>query len=147
MNRWEALVRYDSEIRAVAQMLAPYGSEWIDKMGTAFFALKEDRKYLAEIVSGLIDEAERQLAEKRARVAEEKAKAALTWLDQFRITASSEKTSEDSIEILLKAIDFGYSLAIEGDGAFSRARGTQKAFLRSNREIQRYGAFLKPKTP
>jgi len=63
MNRWEALVRYDSEIRDAAETLAPYGSVWIDKMGAAFFALKEDRKYLLEIVAGLVSEAEQQLAD------------------------------------------------------------------------------------
>jgi hypothetical protein len=58
MTRWEALVRYDDEIREAAARLTPYGSVWVDKLGEAFFALNEDRKYLSNIVDGLVREAE-----------------------------------------------------------------------------------------
>jgi hypothetical protein len=61
MTRWEALVRFDDEIRAAAETLFPYGAIWVDKLGEAFFALNEDRKHLPNIVAQLIKEAEQTL--------------------------------------------------------------------------------------
>jgi hypothetical protein len=55
--RWEALVRYDDEIRAAAEKLMPFGPEWVNRLGDAFFALSEDRSYLANIVERLRNEA------------------------------------------------------------------------------------------
>jgi len=46
MTRLEALVRFDEELREAAEKLLPFGPEWVDKLGEAFFALNEDRKYL-----------------------------------------------------------------------------------------------------
>jgi hypothetical protein len=46
MTRWEALVRYDPEIKAAALQLMPFGSAWVDRLGEAFTVLNEDRKYL-----------------------------------------------------------------------------------------------------
>ncbi|MGY4437019.1 hypothetical protein ACVWWO_009496 [Bradyrhizobium sp. F1.13.1] len=57
MTRWEALVRFDDEIRDAATKLMPFGSFWVDRLGQAFFALNEDRAYLANIVSRLVEEA------------------------------------------------------------------------------------------
>jgi hypothetical protein len=50
MTRWEALVRFDDEIRDAAAKLMPFGAVWVEKMGAAFFALNEDRQYLPNIV-------------------------------------------------------------------------------------------------
>ncbi|MEH2486452.1 hypothetical protein [Bradyrhizobium sp. AZCC 2230] len=57
MTRWEALVRYDDEIREAAAKLIQFGSHSVAKLGEAFFALDEDRKYLPNIVARLTEEA------------------------------------------------------------------------------------------
>jgi hypothetical protein len=61
MTRWEALIRYDDEIRAAAEALFPYGTASVDKLGEAFFALNEDRRYLPNIVAQLTKEAEHRV--------------------------------------------------------------------------------------
>jgi len=48
-DRWNALLRFDDEIRAAAEKLRPFGDTWVAKLGQAYFALNEDRKYLAKI--------------------------------------------------------------------------------------------------
>ena len=43
------MLRFDDEIRAAAEKLRPFGDTWVAKLGQAYFALNEDRKYLAKI--------------------------------------------------------------------------------------------------
>jgi hypothetical protein len=52
MRRWEALVLFDDEIREAATKLVPFGAVWVDRLGEAFFALNEDRKYLPSTSRG-----------------------------------------------------------------------------------------------
>jgi hypothetical protein len=56
-EKWNALLRYDDEIARAAQALRPYGQQWIDEFGRAFFALGEDRGYLDKIVQRLLVDA------------------------------------------------------------------------------------------
>jgi hypothetical protein len=58
-DRWDALVKYDHEIAQAAEQLRPFGDALIDEFGQAFFALNEDRAYLANIVKGLLAQAKR----------------------------------------------------------------------------------------
>ena len=44
--KWDALVQFDPEISEAAAQLRPYGSCWVSKLGSAYFALEEDRKYI-----------------------------------------------------------------------------------------------------
>jgi hypothetical protein len=60
MTRWEALVRHDEEVREATTELMPCRPVWVDKLGGAFLALNEDRKYLPNIVAQLKEEAERE---------------------------------------------------------------------------------------
>ncbi len=129
MTRWEALVRFDDEIREAATKLMPFGSEWVDKLGEAFFALNEDRKYLPNIVARLMEEA--------------KHAAALAWFATFSMTADGEKTSEEALAILIEAQAIGYQLARDRDGAIRITRNTSTSFLRSNADIVRFGTFFR----
>lgn len=63
MTRWDALVQFDDEIREAATQLLPFGSSCVERLGDAFFALNEDRKYLANIFARLTEEAERPTVE------------------------------------------------------------------------------------
>jgi hypothetical protein len=38
-DRWNALVRYDEEIRAAAEELRPFGDFWVTELGKAYLAL------------------------------------------------------------------------------------------------------------
>jgi hypothetical protein len=136
MTRWEALVRFDDEIREAAVKLIPFGSEWVDKLGEAFFALNEDRKYLPNMIARLTEEAER-LRE------ETKHAAALAWVATFSTTAAGEETSEDALAILIEAQAIGYQLAKDPDGTIRITRNTSTSFLRSNDDIVRFGTFFR----
>lgn len=50
-DKWDALVRYDNEIAAAAEKLRSYGQTWIGKFGREYSALKEDRRYLPNMIS------------------------------------------------------------------------------------------------
>jgi hypothetical protein len=80
MTRWEALVLFDDEIREAAAKLFPFGSVWVDRLGEAFFALNEERKYLPNIVARLKEEAER-LAQEAEHA------AVLGWIATLSVTA------------------------------------------------------------
>jgi hypothetical protein len=108
MTRWEALVRYDDEIRAAAEKLFPFGEVWVDKLGDAFFALNEDRKYLANIVEQLTKEAEHS--------------AVVDWLSKFSQTADGEKTSEEAMAVLVDAQAKGYVLDVKTSGAITATK-------------------------
>jgi hypothetical protein len=101
MTRWEALVRFDDEIREAAALLLPFGDVWVDRLGEAFFALDEDRKYLPKIVARLKEEAEQT--------------AARQWLARFSVVGD-ERTSKESIAILIELRARGYSIVTEGRG-------------------------------
>jgi hypothetical protein len=128
MNRWEALVRFDDEIREAAEELIPYGVEWVDQLGQAFFALNEDRSYLPNIVERLRREA--QFA------------GVHRWLERFRICSNGEVCSQEALDVLVKSTTLGYEIGIER-GVFTICRGEAKSFLYSNADILRYDQFLK----
>jgi hypothetical protein len=62
-DRWNALIRYDDELRAAAEELRSFGEAWVNELGRAYFALNEDRSYLPNIVTQLRREAERKREE------------------------------------------------------------------------------------
>jgi len=128
MTRWEALVRYDDEIREAATKLMPFGSIWVDKLGEAFLALNEDRKYLPNIVVRLTEEAE------QAVVAQ--------WRATFSRTADGETTSEEALTVLAELQAKGYDLTRAEDGTIAASRDSGTSFLRSNADILRLGKIL-----
>jgi hypothetical protein len=136
MTRWEALVRLDPEIREAATVLIRFGSAWVDKLGEAFFALKEDRSYLPNIVAGLVREAEHEAA-----VAEREAASA--WLRAFERTKEGEVTSEPALAVLLKAQSKGWQVTKDQTGIIAATQHTGTSYLWSNADIIRFGTFLK----
>jgi hypothetical protein len=127
-TRWAALVEYDDDIRSAAKKLAPYGAEWVQRLGEAFFALKEERSYLGNIVERLLNEAQQ--------------KAADEWKMLFTHTANGEFTSKESLAVLLEAQEKGYKLGTQSGGAFTISKGTSTTMLYSNEDIQRFGRIL-----
>ncbi|MDX2277916.1 MAG: hypothetical protein NW206_20900 [Hyphomonadaceae bacterium] len=128
MTRWEALVRYDDEIRAAAETLAPFGAEWVDKLGEAFFALDEDRRYLPSIVTRLAREAEHA--------------AVLRWLKAFSKTADGAETSPEALDALLVIQASGYTLRVDRSGTFEAMTGSSTSYLRSSGDIVRFAKIL-----
>jgi hypothetical protein len=96
MTRWEALLRFDAEIREAAERLLPFGAFWVGELGKAFFALNEDRQYLPNIVEQLIKDAEHQAAI-------ESGHRAVEWLETFSTTADGEAISKEALDVLLQA--------------------------------------------
>jgi hypothetical protein len=139
MRRWEALVLFDDEIREAATKLIPFGPAWVEKLGEAFLALNEDRKYLPNIVARLTEEAERVAKETEHA-------AALAWVATFTTTADGNETSEEALAILIEALANGYQLAKDSDGAICATRSSATSFLRSNADIVRFGKFFLVRT-
>lgn len=128
MTRWEALVRYDDEIRVAAAKLFPFRDVWVDKLGEAFFALNEERSYLPNIVEQLTKEAEHG--------------AVVDWLLKFSKTAEGETTSEEAIAVLLDAQVKGYVLDVQTNKTILVIKSSATSYLRSNAEILRFGKIL-----
>jgi hypothetical protein len=128
LDRWQALTKYDPEIRAAVEALRPFGGVWVDKLGRDFFALNEDKSYLPNIVQTLKEEAERYDREE--------------WSAQFRYTADGELCSEESLNVLRKARVSGYALSTQSDGAFILQNNTTTRYLRTNGQILRFGQIL-----
>ncbi|WP_354120937.1 hypothetical protein [Bradyrhizobium sp. LA6.12] len=129
MTRWEALVRYDPEIREAATKLIVFGESWVDRLGEAFLALNEERKYLADMVDQLIKEAEQY--------------EVAAWLKKFARTQEGEATSEEAMTILANAQANGYQLSTEPNGTIQAMLNSSTTYLRSNADIVRFGKFMK----
>jgi len=129
-ERWTSLLRYDAEISLAAERLQPYGQKWIDEFAKAFFALKEDRKYLSSIVNRLTLEAQEEI--KR------------DWISQTKYTHNREITSIRSFEILEKAVAIGFSLRANEDRTLVAHKiGIGTTYLYSNADIERFARIQK----
>jgi len=60
-EKWNALVRFDEDIRASADRLAPFGQRWVDELAAAYMAIG-DKSYLPKIETRLRAEAEEEKA-------------------------------------------------------------------------------------
>jgi hypothetical protein len=139
-DKWDALIKYDTEISAAAEILRPYGDAWIDQLGRDYFALQEDRSYLPNIVRKLIDEAEDAAKQDKARIEQE---AAQRWANAFSHTASGELCTEASLDILRQAERRGYVLTVDDRKIFSaRKDGVGTSYLHSNSDIEQFGRYL-----
>lgn len=129
MTRWEALVRYDDEIREAAERLMPFGAIWVERFGEAFFALNEDRTYIPNIVERLVKDAEQE--------------AGAEWLRQFSRTKEGDATSQEALRVLVEAQMMGFQVSKSGSGifeVFSKNTGTK--YLWSNEDIVRFGKLI-----
>jgi hypothetical protein len=141
-DRWDALSRYDDEVRAATEQVRKFGDQWVDKLARAFFALHEDRTYLPNIVERLVDEAKLEVNRRQQEAAEARQKQ---WLLCFRQTADGELCSEESLRILREAERHGYALEPLPNRAFKLTKGDGVSYLHSNYDIQRFGRYLLPK--
>jgi hypothetical protein len=133
-DRWNALVKYDDEIRAAAEKLRPFGDSWVSKLGQAYFALNEDRKYLPSIVSQLIEEAERKAELDKMQ----------DWSNRFQHTANGEICTDESLRVLREAEAQGYTLGVETNRTFTVTKsGKGKSYLRSNSDIEQFAQTLR----
>jgi hypothetical protein len=126
-EKWNALVRFDADIRAAAEKLRPFGDQWVTELSRAYFALNEDRKYLRSIVDRLLMEAEQD----KARY----------WTRRFKRTFENETFTEESLSIIRAAELQGYSVSVEDSGTIIMKKKTHVSYLRSNYDIQRFGKW------
>ena len=96
-----------------------FGPDWVTRLRDAFFALNEDRSYLANIVERLRNEA--------------KLEAESSWKWQFSRTSNGEPCTQESLAILLEAREKGYFLGVQSGGAITVSKGTSVSYLYSNR--------------
>ena len=135
MTRWEALLRFDDEIRNAAMKLLPFGPGWVDQMGEAFFALNEDRAYLLNIVNRLIEEATfEHLEAERA--------AARQWLTAVERMPSGEQITKESLAVFVELQARGYQIVREGSDVAISLTGRGTSLVRSNEEVMRLGGIL-----
>ncbi len=136
--KWEALVRYDPDVRPLAEELAPYGAQWVRRLGIDFFALDQDKSYLASIASRLKEEA----AEEQ-RIVLETIKRNDAIFSKLKKTADGKIITEESLAVLRRAHEAGYTLAVDPlNFAISATQGEGTSYLYSNSDIQRFGRFL-----
>jgi hypothetical protein len=136
MIRWEALVRFDDEIRDAATKLMPFGSVWVERLGEAFFALDEDRRYLPNIVARLTEEA--AVAALEAEQADVR-----QWLVTFSEIGSGERTSKEALAVLIEFRARGYLLEKDHRGTIgvTLAAGST-SYVYSNADIMRLGGIV-----
>lgn len=130
-EKWQALLKYDSEIRAAADKLRAYGNRWVHELGHDYFALDDNKIYLAAIVTKLTDEAKADHRRIAARTTE------------IGLLYDREGCTEESLEILRQAYLHGYEIYQQESGTitvFMPDRGT--SFLRSNGDIKRFAMYL-----
>jgi len=68
--KWNALVKYDSDIAASVETVRPLGPKWSAELASAYMALN-DKKYLSDIVAGIRERARLEEEEKRAALLKE----------------------------------------------------------------------------
>jgi hypothetical protein len=59
--KWEALVRYDTDIARVAAALKPYGEKYVDELAQAYLVLN-DKQYLPMIIQKIVETAKKDAA-------------------------------------------------------------------------------------
>lgn len=128
-SKWQALIAYDSEIRAAAEALSPYGDEWVERLGDAYFALEQDRSYLPSIVTRLKEEA--------AKAQDSRS------MERFRLTADGEICTEEALDVLREAVRQGFHLDVDRSQTFLVTKSSSCSYLRSIADIRRFGQILR----
>jgi hypothetical protein len=100
----------------------------VDDHGRAFITLGEDRRYLPNVVSHLIEEAD--------------ARAQSEWDSHFGRAADGRPCTDAALSVLHAAQARGYALGVTSDKAFVLTKDGDSTYLRSNSEIERFGRSL-----
>jgi hypothetical protein len=66
-QKWRALLKYDADVKRIADALAPYGTKYGDLFAKEFMAVN-DKKYLPEIVRSILEVSWSRLSEQNLRV-------------------------------------------------------------------------------
>jgi len=134
-ERWNALARFDNEVRAAVEQLRPFGESLVNELAQAYFALNEDKQYLPKIVHALIEEAERKEAQR--------------WADRFRITSNGEAGAEASQTILHEPEVRGWALGVERSGTFTATTRDITSHLHLSSDIEGFDriAGIVPHSP
>ena len=53
INKWNALIQYDPDIKRVVDALAPFGQKYVDEFAQAFMAI-DDKNYLPQIIEKIL---------------------------------------------------------------------------------------------
>jgi hypothetical protein len=75
-NKWNALVKYDPDIKRIVEALSPYGPKYIDQFAAAFMALN-DKDYLPQIIQDILATAKADGAQSILQKGEEHAETKL----------------------------------------------------------------------
>jgi len=126
-TKWRALLEYDEDIRAAADLLKRYGDKWLIRLGRAFFDLEQSKSYLPNIVAKLQRDAEHERA------------TADEWKSQFKRLHDGSSPTEVSLNILWQAHSGGYAVNVQPSGTITAGKpGRGTTYLRSNEDIQRF---------
>lgn len=128
-SKWQALIVYDPEIRAAAEVLSPYGDEWVERLGDAYFALEQDRSYLPSIVTRLKEDA--------IKVQDNR------LMGRFRLTADGEICTDEALDVLREAVRQGFQLDVDRSRTFLITKDSSCSYLRSTADIRRFGQILR----
>jgi hypothetical protein len=135
-----------TKLAQLQKKLRPFGDIWVSRLGQEFFTLNEDRRYLANIVTGLVAEAEREQEEQKRMHEEHKRKQAENLMKALRLTADGDRCSEDSLNILREALARGYELVfvlLRDQTITVNPPGRELTlYLHSNYDIQKFGDSL-----
>jgi hypothetical protein len=75
-NKWNALVKYDPDIKRIVEALSPYGPKYISQFAAAFMALN-DKDYLPQIIQDILATAKADGAQTIPQKGEEHAEGKL----------------------------------------------------------------------
>ncbi|MDG4554859.1 MAG: hypothetical protein P9E24_11560 [Candidatus Competibacter sp.] len=101
--KWNALLKYDNDIAAIANKIQPFGQKWLDEFALSYFALN-DKQYLPEIERKILDSARKEAEEnKQKAIAKAEAEAEAEKKEQLRILAEKQrKASEEQQKAYLE---------------------------------------------
>lgn len=87
--KWNALLKYDSDIALIADKIRPFGKKWLNEFASSYFALN-DKQYLPEIERKILDAARKE-AEEKEQEAIAIAKTAAERKEQLRIRSEEQR--------------------------------------------------------
>lgn len=129
------------EVEPVVKKLADFAARFINKEGYSF---EEVGGAMAFVSGEMAKRMEKNnflgigLLRKELKVRRDQYRR-----EQFSQTANGERCTEESINILLQAESHGFTLTVERDRTFALAKEGGTDYLRSNFDIQRFGAAMK----
>lgn len=63
-EKWNALLKYDTDIALIADKIRPFGQKWVDEFASSYLALN-DKKYLSDIEQKITSAAKKEIEYKK----------------------------------------------------------------------------------